>query len=118
MRWPAADSRALAAWALELAAHGLDLLQAREDVLREAGEARGRFLVGHEAGAAREDEMLIRPHPLAVLQDLPVDRVRVAREHETLRDRLLGGEPDQRRSGTGHGGRPRARLRSIEPGRV
>src|SRR6185503_15963386 len=62
-----------------------ELLQAREDVLRESREALRRFLMRHEAGAAGEDEVLVGSHLLAVLLDLPVHRVGIAREHQPLR---------------------------------
>src|SRR5512137_190236 len=90
---------------------------ARQPFPGEEAEPLRRLAVRHEARAARQHEVLERTDPLAVLADLPVDAVRVAREHEPLGHRLLRGDPDEAGGGP-RGGRHTGPLhRGVERGR-
>src|SRR6266478_4853529 len=95
----------------------LELSEPREHLLREELQTLRRLAVRHEARAARQHEVLERPDPLAMLEDLPVDAVRAAREHQALGHRLLRGDADQAGGRPRGGGHPGPRLRRVERGR-
>src|SRR5258706_441895 len=64
----------------------------------------------HDALPICQHEVLERPDPLAMLDDLPVDAVRVAGEHQALGHRLLRGDADQAGGRPRGGGHPGPRL--------
>src|SRR5262249_59070952 len=97
--WGAAVPRALRPTesAPSVGGDGLDLAKPRQDFIRKEPDALLRFRVRHEARAADQAQVAEAADLVVELHHLLVDAVRVAREQDALRPRLIRADPPEPR---------------------